>query len=63
MQTMIDHMARHDARLEDLEDSHKAMLAHFVKQRQEAKTKFPLRTVEEVYEFAEAGDFDNLIVL
>ncbi len=61
--TVIDYMARQDQRLEELENSHKTMLAHFVSMKQKKKTAFPFRDKNAVLAYAEAGDFEDLIKL
>ncbi len=63
VQAIIDHLQKQDTRLGDIEDAHKAIYSHFVHQRQKAKAVFPLRTVQEVLDFADAGDFEHWIAL
>ncbi len=63
VRTIIEHLQKQDTRMGDMEDANKALYSHFVQQRQRARTVFPLRTVQQVLDYAEAGEFDDLIAV
>ena len=61
--SIVDYMSKQDARLQTLEDSHKSMMAHFVREKQEKTSKFPFNEADELLAYAEKGEFDDLIAV
>ena len=63
MKNVVDYMSRQDERLSNLEESQRVMQEYFVKTANAKMTKFPLQTVEEVLNYGEEGDYEDLIAL
>ncbi len=61
VETLVRYMSKQDERLAYLEESQRAMQAHFVREAATCNRSFPIKTVPDLLEYAEQGNFNNLI--